>query len=234
MDRTVRRHPDATRDRRSDRSPSCHGTRRLPAAALALGLLTLVGCGSGGEDLPDPDAVAELATTWCGPAQDGTGNLGVICVVIDNDGVVETLEFNGADAGGEGVIERTAHPDVFRFTLEGGLEGVLALSTQATHVMYLDENRVVGALDSTSSSLPSYARTNIRGTWAGYSWTVDDDGNPSTGPTATLDVDSSYEFFGEIESDDYFNQPGAEMEIQSTAYGLSSSPSTSAARGTPV
>lgn len=187
----------------------------------ALGFMSSCGLGDDDDDLQAPEPAPELVGTWCGPGQDSGGSLGTLCMEIDADGRVQVLQLNGTSVGGEGVIQLTASPRLYRFYMaEDDIQGFLAISDSGAHVAYLDNYSTFGALDNFSDNLPTYSRASMRGSWAGYSWYVDSDGNQTEGTFSDLHVDSEYEFEGSLEGDEYYSRSGFTVEITSSQYGL--------------
>ena len=120
---------------------------------LLLVTLLLCGCGSGGGDeaplpeLPPATPVPALEGTWCGPGQDRTGQLGAVCITLDAEGNITRFSLDNQSNGAVGTIQATDEDDVYTFRMSDNTFGWLALSASGEHLLFLDNFRVLGALD---------------------------------------------------------------------------------------
>ena len=170
--------------------------------------------------LPPATPVPALEGTWCGPAEDRTGQLGSVCITIDAEGNVERLSFDNQSNGALGTVQATTESDVYTFSLTDDSHGWLALSASGEHLFFLDSFRVLGALDKTSSGLPAtYLLSDLRDEWAGRSLYLDASAVLTGSAPSALSV-AVGDFFTGLDGTSIFaNQPGVSLVVNNAQFG---------------
>lgn len=200
--------------------------QRSTLLLLTLALPLLGSCGGGGSEevvapsLPPAFAVPALEGTWCGPAEDRNGLLGSVCITFDAEGHVERLSFDNQSNGAVGTVQETAESDVYTFLMADDTLGWLALSASGDHLLYLDNFRVLGALDKTSTGLPaSYLLADVRDDWAGRSLYLDASAALTGTAASVLSVGVGHFFTGLEGATPFANQPGVSLVVDNAQFG---------------
>jgi len=193
---------------------------------LSLALPLLGGCGGAGSEeaasppLPPATPVPALEGVWCGPAEDRNGLLGSVCITLDAEGNVERLSLDNQSSGAVGTVQDTSESDVYTFRMSDGTLGWLALSASGEHLLYLDNFRVLGALDKTSTGLPpTYLLSDVRDDWAGRSLYLDASAAITGTAASALAVGVGNFFTGLDGATAFANQPGVALVMDNARFG---------------
>ena len=200
---------------------------RLSAVLWVVLCPLLVGaCGSGGSEdspapmLPPATPVPALAGTWCGPAQDGTGALGSVCITFDAEGGIERISLDNQSNGSVGTIQATSEDDVYTFQMSDNTRGWVALSASGEHLFYLDNFRTLGALDKTSPGLPpSYLLSDLDDDWIGRSLYLDAAAMLIGSDVSGMSVGIGNFFTGQDGPTPFANQGGVSLVVNNAQFG---------------
>lgn len=199
--------------------------RRLLVLLVLSATVSLPGCGSGGDEpalpeLPPATPVPALEGTWCGPGQDRTGLLGAVCITMDAEGNVTRLSLDNQSNDAIGIVQETEETDVYTFRMTDGTFGWLALSASGEHLLYLDNYRVLAALDKTSPGLPPvYNLSDLQDDWTGRSLYLDETATLTGTAPSALSVGIGFFFTGTDGPTPFENQPGRALVVDDAQFG---------------
>lgn len=143
----------------SDGTDSCSGTTQISGTHTG-------GDAGGGVSL------ADLAGTWYGVLEDPSGVLHTISVTLDGSGNLTQHVVDGSSTGLTSTITKESD-QIFSFLDSDGTEGGFFVDGGAKHAGFVDEDFYFGVLEKGASSLPTYANTDIIGSWSGYGIALD-------------------------------------------------------------
>ncbi len=150
----------------------------------------LAGCGGGGgggDEQPPPETpapgpgptpladvtLAQLAGTWFGSFDGGAG-VQTIEITVDASGNITALKLGGNPTTITGTVTKAA-ARTFNFTLKdptdpdlnSGSFLVEGTPNPPVHMVYIDRNTFVGALQKDATSLGGFAQADIEKAWSG-------------------------------------------------------------------
>ena len=156
--------------------------RHLRIAALCFCTLLFASCGGGGGGGDPAPPPPNLTGTWFGTLEDPNSMMHTTSVTISGTSITE-IRVDNLVTGQTGTItQRSAQ--VFAFTLNDGTKGGLFLDSLAAHAAFVDDDFNFGVVQKGATFVPTYANTDINGSWSGIVVTTTDFNNFSTAPSS--------------------------------------------------
>jgi len=180
-------------------------------------------CGGGGGGDEEGSSAGNLQGTWFGIIDNLQGTLQEFSVQIDSDGNVVDVRIGGVSSGNTGYINDDWDENLFHViyttgnTLQGG---VMIVDDGYRYATFADGNLYIGVLEKGAASLPSYAASDIVGSYSGgaYEFTQDSSGTYNwEGDAISLTVDNSLDFSGNSPSGGFSGE--FNMTLRDPTYG---------------
>lgn len=175
-----------------------HFTRVITLVLLSYLLSACGGGGGGGGGAgggPGGLSVASLQGSWYGTLEDDIGNLYTIGLTVDGAGNVTSMKIDGTATGDTAVITKES-AKVFGMTISDGTNAGFIVDAAGTHAGFVDDTFFFAVLQKNATSLPTFARADVIGSWSGYGVTVDAGFNLDQEFASSATVDSSYNISG--------------------------------------
>lgn len=178
------------------------------------------GCGGGGDE--EASTVGNLQGTWLGVIDDLSGKLQEFSMEIDSGGNVVEVQVGGSTTGNTGYINEDWDENLFhvRYNTSGLLQGgVMIVDNGYRYATYADQDLYIGVLQKGAASLPSYAVSDVVGSYNGgaYVFTVDSGTWNWDGEAISMTVESSLAFTGNAPGEAFSG--GFNSSLRSPTFG---------------
>ena len=144
---------------------------RLGLAAIVFSMVLVAACGGGGGDsAPPPPAPTVPSGTWFGTLEDTVSVMHTFSVTTSGNSITAIRRDNVLTGQTGTITHRTGN--IFGFTLNDGTTGGFFLNTAQTHAAFLDDDFNIGVVQLGATTLPTFAHTDLTGSWSGQAVTV--------------------------------------------------------------
>jgi hypothetical protein len=141
-------------------------------------------------------SLADLAGTWYGVQEEPSGAVWHrISVTIDGSGHITQILVDGTNTGVTATLTKLSD-QIFGYLDSENTEGGFYVDASARYAGFVDEDFYFVVVQKGASSLPTYAHTDIVGTWSGYGLALDSTGDIAATWTSSATVLGDFSFSG--------------------------------------
>ena len=202
---------------------SIKSIQSLLALIVAPVVFLAVGCSGGGGG-----GASSISGTWFGAMEDGFGDLWELTIVVETDGSISDIQWDGESTGATGSISEVSN-NVFKGSLSDGTVLSVFTSVSGEHAWFIDSEANCGILQRDALGLPAaYATSDLTSEdFSGKGIAVNSAFNHLSGDDleiqVSISIDGSFSG-GAVDtsglSDTFTSTSGGALSLQSSSYGV--------------
>lgn len=168
-------------------------------------------CGGGGSG---GSGIGDLQGTWYGVIEDDEGEAGTLSLELDSSGNMVDVQIGGVSIDDTGHLNDDWDENLFHVLYDHGLGhnnpflgGVMIVDDSAQCAIFADRDIFFAILEKGATSLPSYAASDIVGSYIGGGYEFAYDASSGSwnwgGENVSMTVDPDLDFTGTTDSDTF-------------------------------